>query len=248
MHQLHISDLHSYYAQGGNFLRMPLPLYQSFNALFESMSWTPDPTGVMNRLPGGWHSEDYEQEFEASVSSTGDDHSMSHKMNDEIMKRLTPELKVLVDEWLLSPMFGPFQEAYDFHMGFVDLWDGSEGIPWHSDLCDGVEMILIAYWSDRRLWKDDLGGQLYMGRRFNQSVAEDNHHLLWPSYPNERIETLACIEPRQQSVALVNNANPMFVHRCNRVVSDEKRITFTLGIKLRVREDLSTPAKVIWPY
>ena len=154
-------------------------------------------------------------------------------------KNFPEELKGSGEKLLLSYQTEELQSLYNFQIVFADLWNGSEGCPWHWDGTDGGDALILAYFSDHKKWKPELGGQLEIGK----NLGSDSMYL---SKIGE-VESYGFVPPQQRSFIIVNNKNPYFIHRCNKLIDSKiRRMTLTLGLKFVVKDDWSQPSKVIW--
>ncbi|MCX8796607.1 hypothetical protein [Vibrio parahaemolyticus] len=228
-----VFDSNSYWFKGGSFLKMDNCLYNEFEKALSEVKWVQDPAKVYNEIPEHIKLPESDIPKNLTRSQTRD------LLNAHAKKNFPEELKGSIEKLLLSYQTEELQSLYNFQIVFADLWNGSEGCPWHWDGTDGGDALILAYFSDHKKWKPELGGQLEIGK----NLGSDSMYL---SKIGE-VESYGFVPPQQRSFIIVNNKNPYFIHRCNKLIDPKiRRMTLTLGLKFVVKDDWSQPSKVIW--
>lgn len=225
-------SLEDFYFKGACFMQMDEILYNNFENVFEYIDWEPDPDGVYKRIPAGVRPKEHD------VPQHWDKFARSEAFNKAAMDNTSPMVKKLVVDLLQSKPFQKLGEITDFDIQFLDVWDGSEGLTWHWDGFERSEFLVLAYFSDHEEWKPEFGGQLEFGRKVSMSSMTD---------PAEDgvIDSYGVVPPAKRSLVIVNNANPFLVHRCFSLADkDTKRITMTLGVKMKTKADFTQSTHV----
>ena len=239
-------DSNAFYNAGGSLIKMQRGHYEQFEDIFNKIEWVSDPDKIYNQVPLGMRGETDPHEGNNLPGNKGLGDNESYKMLDKKSideKDLPKDLVQLIKDVLMGEEYSQLQALFDFEIKFMDLWQGSEGCPWHWDGTDSADALLLAYFSDYKVWKPEFGGQLKIGKRIE--VDTNNDDLLFGI--NSKVETLGLIPPQQRNMVLVNNQNPYFVHACNLLSPPElRRVTLTLGIDFICKENVENPSKVIW--
>jgi len=152
----------------------------------------------------------------------------------------------MLQQYLNSPVLGGLNGLYDVEVVDVDCWNGSQDLNWH---WDGVEKkfydvgggrhysnaFILIYFSDHDTltWDPDFGGSfLYATRHLDDKTS--------PGLVEEDLKLVNQQEvfPINRQAVLVNNANPMFVHRTTKMPrladgSARKRIVLQAELYLR---------------
>ncbi|MFS1428065.1 hypothetical protein LMH73_013125 [Vibrio splendidus] len=230
----HEFNSEQFWSIGGSYMRMSRELYQDFEAELSKITWVLDNTGEHYSSPLGLRIPDDE------MPKNMTDMERLRFLNKHVTSSLSPEFISCIERLLISNQTFELQNLYDFKIVFSDLWNGSEGCPWHWDGTDSGDAIILAYFTDHSSWKPEFGGQLEIGR----NLAERSVYLS----KIKKTESFGFIPPKKQGWVLVNNKNPHLIHRCNKLHKDsERRMTLTLGIEFVIKEDLNDKSKVIWP-
>lgn len=217
---------------GGSYMRMDRELYNSFEEEMAKITWEVDETMHYNSSPAGIR-------IHNKLPKELTNKEMLDILNRHIISSFSPELLKCVERLLLSEQTAELQQLYDFKIVFTDLWNGSEGCPWHWDGTDSGDALILAYFSDHAKWKPELGGHLEIGR----NLGTENIYL---SNIGD-VESIGFIPPQKQSWVIVNNKNPHLVHCSHKLHQhDERRMTLTMGLEFVIKQE-NRPSRVIWP-
>lgn len=229
-----------FYEIGGSFLRMERRIYKEFENVFsEDIKWQPDPDGIFNAVPVGLRIPN--TEIPQNLTKT----QRMRVINDHVKNNIPLSFKETATKLLLSDQLKQIHAMFDIRVKFIDLWQGSEGCVWHWDGTDSADALILAYFSDYKRWDPAMGGQLEIGKRIDDCVG--NLGLYTSDIDENKVQSMGFIPPSQQSLVVVNNQNPYFLHRCNLLASkDIRRVTLTMGLDFVVKENPSEPAQILW--
>lgn len=135
-----------------------------------------------------------------------------------------PEIRYIGDQILRLPYFNPLRDMLvkkqhrniswirSFTPTAYGLWNGQTDLPWHSDINDGADITILAYFVDEQ-WDKEWGGQIKIG-------VEDelgNVKEVYEQYPTD------------STFIVINNMNPYFQHRV--VQNKENKNRYTMSFR-----------------
>ncbi len=234
-------DIEQFYGCGGLRMMLDSEELSHFEVLYEHLiDWEPDPDGIYNLVPKGVRptATDWKKGLE-------DPYARSSYMNKVTLENTPPALKKKVVDLLVSDRFKPFASSFDFEVGFIDLWQGSEGCGWHWDGLESVDFLVLLYVTDHDVWPAEKGGELYIGKRLDTIRSVSDPLSVNVDMPSVDVDTLVRISPRNGTLVVLNNRDPRFVHRCNLMTEKvDKRITLTFGVSFKKKGSINDELKV----
>lgn len=228
-------DLNDFYETGVASCCLHRSLYERLNLAMKAVTWVDDPEGAYHKVP------EFMADLSLSVKAEEqkNEGTMEWSYDRKATKDIFPSVfKSILEDILLSPQLIQWSNVYDFHIVFMDMWDGSEDCPWHWDGTDDTDVIMLAYVNDAEAWKPEWGGQLKVGKR----------HLANHGLHNDfsDVRNVITLQPQRRSLVFVQNRNPMFVHKPEPLNGRYERKVFTAGIKFSPKKSLSTDASVVF--
>lgn len=229
------------FTKGASATKLPFNVTALLSAITSQFNWQPDPEKIYKSVAKEFRPE----ESDIMPDVVDKDHVQEARyVNDRILENLSPEIKFALSQILLSPAMNSMKASHDFKVTFADIWDGSEGCPWHCDAIEGGTFLFLVYLTDHEEWDPALGGQLEFGKIAPR--LDDNYFIDYQGRADE-IESFGKVEPSNGTFVVVNNHNQFMTHRCFKLANpNEKRITITMGFDLSVKDDFTSPASVLW--
>lgn len=211
-------DTNAFYKSGVTTCNLQRALYDKLRTLMLELKWVNDPEMTYNAVPH--FIADNRTHSGAENGSTTLEWSYDRKATVEGFP--LPFKDILSD--ILKHHLVDLGCVYDFHIVFMDMWDGSEDCPWHWDGTDDSDIIMLAYVNDYQWWDPAWGGHLLVGQRdlSKRGIFSDF----------QKIEGIQSIPPQRRTLALVNNRNPRLVHKPEPLIGQHERKVFTAGIRL----------------
>jgi hypothetical protein len=95
------------------------------------------------------------------------------------------------------------------------LWNGTEDLPWHNDVDDCCNMMILMYFNDYPEWKPEWKGQIGFGKEQEDGSIKE----IYQHYPID--STFVCL----------NNFNPLMRHMTTANDYTKNRYTFNFKFK-----------------
>jgi hypothetical protein len=125
-------------------------------------------------------------------------------------------LKEIGDKLTESPdleFFNQFYESYE--LMYLDLWNGSEEIPYHFDTINGADTLVLIYLTEESRWEKEWGGQISLQKKVNDVIIMEQE-----------------FNPDSGLMLVINNANPLVRHKVTALKNlGANRYTFSFNIK-----------------
>jgi len=222
------ANINDFYQQGATEFILQRPFYNQLKSLIDKEAWVQNTWTKTNNTTA-WSLNSHCRE--------------SNPVPEEYRQLLTQ----LAND---QNTMGSIKEIYDFEVMFADCWDGSVDLDWHWDGTDQYqnmtrgegrpcEAFLLLYFTDVKQWKDEMGGHLQYATR---SLEGESDPKEMSRHDSVEASTIRTVYPNNRQCLLVNNMNPMFVHRTTPLKpltsgSDvAKRVVLHVGLSV-------TPAK-----
>lgn len=118
-------------------------------------------------------------------------------IGQHIFSSAPESLKQIAADLLTMPIFDFVRSFYERHeLKFLDLWNGSEDIPYHFDTINGCDMLVLVYLTEETVWDKQWGGTVSMKKQVNNAVMFEEEYL-----------------PVDGSMLIINNSNPLVYHK-----------------------------------
>lgn len=105
--------------------------------------------------------------------------------------------------------FKVVKEYRDLKLKYLTMWNGSADLPWHSDINDTTDMIVLMYLTEEQEWNDDWGGTI----EFRKDVDGNRYYKK--------------LQPLSGTMVIINNTNPLMQHRVTPMLNrNVNRYTF----------------------
>lgn len=96
-----------------------------------------------------------------------------------------------------TPAFDFIKKYYKSHeLKYLDLWNGSEEIPYHFDTINGCDMLVLIYLTEQSVWDPAWGGTISMKKQVGDAVIFEEQYL-----------------PSNGNMLVINNSNPLVYHK-----------------------------------
>ncbi len=128
----------------------------------------------------------------------GDNRSSCERIiGEHIVKNAPESLKKIAKNLTNTPTFDFIKTYYkSCELKFLDMWNGSEEIPYHFDTINGCDMLVIIYLTEQTTWNKDWGGTITMKKQVGDSVLFEEEYF-----------------PNNGSMLVINNSNPLVYHK-----------------------------------
>lgn len=229
------------FIKGASAVKLPPQTVSLLKTIISQFNWYPDPEGIYKEIA----KEFRPPQSDIIPSVINEDHvQVARYVNEAIINNLSAEIRFSLSQILLSPSMNSIKKSHDFEITFADIWNGSEGCPWHCDAIEGGSFLILVYLTDYDVWPHELGGQLEFGKVTPR--LDDDYFIDYAARCDDVISH-GIIAPENGTCVVVNNHNQFMTHRCFKLTDPkENRITLTLGFDLKVKTNFSKPSSVIW--
>jgi hypothetical protein len=132
------------------------------------------------------------------VSPDGSDRSMFERNIGRDTLKNTPKSLVEIGlDLIQSNSFQFFKTYYqNAELQYIDLWNGSEEIPYHFDTVNGSDTLVLIYLTEQHNWNHEWGGSIALKKQYlGQTIFEEEFN------------------PYDGMMLVVNNANPLVLHK-----------------------------------
>lgn len=226
-------NLENFYRKGASAFRLPPALAAEGKTLIDSLEWVRDPEGGYKAIPAFMA----EKPLEAGQEKL----SFEKYANQWVLEHFPSEGREFFKKLMSDEQLAAWQQMYHFEVEYSDLWNGSEGCPWHWDGMAKADVLVLVYFNspgDR--WLPEDGGELVIGQR----TIPDPKSLLADF---SKVEEVGRIPPRDRTVVFVNNQNPLLVHKPEPMRTDKDRLVMTAGFRFVHKTHKDEPSRVVWP-
>ncbi len=173
-----------------------------------STEWKKDDVEYIYKEIPTW----YEASKKYPLQKDGSDRAEYERLIGEDIFSKTPSTLIDVGYSLIQTVqFDFFKKYYKTpQLKYIDLWNGSEDIPYHFDTINGCDTLVLIYLTDRE-WKAEWGGSITMKKQVNDNVVYENKIL-----------------PNNATMLVINNANPLVYHKVEKLKNNDiNRYTFS---------------------
>lgn len=187
-------DFKEQYYEKGFFLTKLDELYSTllWNEIFETC-WIPDTVdNIYKEIPNWYISNANLGDITGSNRGT-----YERSIGQHIIDRAPTSLKQIASSLPEAAAFDFMRSFYQRHeLKFLDLWNGSEEIPYHFDTINGCDMLVLVYLTEQSSWDKDWGGHVAMKKQVGDQVAFEEEYL-----------------PNNGNMLVINNSNPLVYHK-----------------------------------
>lgn len=159
----------------------------------------------------------YKSNKKYNKKSDGSDRfKFERNIGSDILKNTPESLKYIGLELVESSPFMFFKTYYErVELQYIDLWNGSEEIPYHFDTINGADTLVLIYLTEEINWQKDWGGSITMKKQVGDiSLYEEK------------------ILPNNGTMLVINNANPLVMHKVEQLYNlNINRYTFSFIYK-----------------
>lgn len=201
--------------------------------MIESLQWISDPEGGYKAIP----------DFMANKPIEAGQEKLSFEKyaNQWVLENLPQSARRFFNDLMMSDQLLAWKMMYHFEVEYADIWNGSEGCPWHWDGMAKADVLVLVYFNGPgQRWLPEDGGELVVGYR----SLLDTKGILGDF---SQVEETGRIPPRDRTVVFVNNQNPLLVHKPEPMRSDKDRFVMTAGFRLKHKDHKDDFSQVIWP-
>jgi hypothetical protein len=182
-----------------------------WNQIF-STEWIADTDNIYKSVPS-W----YTTSFTKLIDPSGSNRAEYERIISEDLMLRTPDSLIEIGNQLLdTPDFDFFKKYYkNCKLKSVDMWNGSEEIPYHYDTINGCDTLVLIYLTEQLEWDTKWGGTILMKKEVGNSIKFEEEIL-----------------PTNGTMLVINNANPLVFHKVKGMnTTDVNRYTFSFIYK-----------------
>jgi len=168
--------------------------------------------GVYKKIPS-WYKSSKKYKLNTDGSNRM---SFERSIGKDILQNTPQSLMHIGLDLIESNPFIFFKTYYKkAELQYIDLWNGSEEIPYHFDTINGSDTLVLIYLTEEELWKSEWGGSIFLKKQVNGVC----HH---------EVE----IFPNNGTMLVINNANPLVMHKVKKMQNTSiNRYTFSFIYK-----------------
>ncbi len=153
------------------------------------------------RIPS-WHPE----VVSGSDKPFGNNHYYGSKDPDQH----PAELVEVANDIIKMPIFNTVKEYRELKLKYLTMWNGAGNLPWHSDINDSTDMIVLVYLTEEETWDESWGGTIEFRKEVN------GKELYYEK-----------IQPMTGNMVILNNTNPLMQHQVTPMLNKKiNRYTF----------------------
>jgi hypothetical protein len=120
------------------------------------------------------------------------------------------ELVEVANDIIQSPIFDAVKGYRELKLKYLSMWNGAGDLPWHSDIKDSTDMIVLVYLTEEQIWNESWGGTIEFRKEVNSKELYYEKTL-----------------PMTGNMIILNNTNPLMQHRVTPMLNKEiNRYTF----------------------
>lgn len=173
-------------------------------------NWIPDTVDNIYKQIPDWYRNNI------NVTSINGANRASHErmIGKYTIKNAPKSLVQIGNELPNNAPFDFIKTYYKRHeLKFLDMWNGSEEIPYHFDTINGCDMLVLIYLTDQPVWKSEWGGTISMKKQVSDTVIFEEDYL-----------------PTNGTMLIINNANPLIYHKVTALKNTNvNRYTFSFN-------------------
>ena len=178
-----------------------------------STEWCTDTVDKIYKKIPSW----YKSKHTYKLNNDGSNRSeFERAIGADILKNTPSSLIDIGRELVNISDFDFFKKYYKkVELQYVDLWNGSEEIPYHFDTINGSDTLVLIYLTEQQHWDINWGGSISLKKEcFNKTVYENT------------------FLPCNGTMLIINNANPLVLHQVSALKNKSvNRYTFSFIYK-----------------
>jgi hypothetical protein len=155
----------------------------------------------------------YQSKNKYNLNPDGSNRSQYERdIGSDILKNTPKSLIEIGLDLTQSSPFNFFKKYYrKAELQYIDLWNGSEEIPYHFDTINGADTLVLIYLTEQESWDKNWGGTITMKKQVGEKIHFEEEVL-----PNDGV------------MLIVNNANPLVYHKVSSLKNTSiNRYTFS---------------------
>ena len=231
--QTPVFSLENFYQRGASAFRLRPDLAEIGKEVIDSQEWIYDPEGSYKAVPSFMADKPIENGQEKL--------SFEKYANQWVLDNFPKGGRQFFNGLMSSDALAAWQQMFHFEVEYADIWNGSEGCPWHWDGLAKADVLVLVYFCKRgERWLPQDGGELLIGER----KIPDPMGIMSDF---SDVKEVGRIPPRERTVVFVNNQNPFLVHKPEPVKTGKDRFVLTAGFRLVHKDHRDDPSQVIWP-
>lgn len=202
-----------YYDKGYFVSKLPAPLLAYLWNEVYSTEWVDDKKENIYKQVPSW----YISELDHNVGEHGQyRHTFERAIGSEMLHKAPESLLLLSKAVAETPELEYFKRYYQrCETLYIDLWNGSEEIPYHFDTINGADTLILIYLTEQSEWKTDWGGQINLKKQINDvTICEEE------------------VLPLNGTMVVINNTNPLVFHKITALQNNAvNRYTFSFNYR-----------------
>ncbi len=215
-------NINAIYQDGFDSVFISRDWYSHLREIITRTPWVDDPGGIFIKVPS-WSIPDPDKIDLMRPPLSKVEQEAEH--NAHVLSHAPSVLLSACRDILSDPdIMGDWLMAYRAEMKFISLWNGAEDLGWHWDGPARAGFFFLIYLNSKMGWRPDGGGELGLGIR---NIGPNFLRVV----PGE-VDLITTIKPESRTLVCCNNSNPRFVHRVNRLESEDERIVLMIGFDL----------------
>ena len=178
-----------------------------------STQWVDDEKENIYKKVPSW----YISELTHDVGESGEArYKFERSIGKDILNKAPETLLQLSKEVLETQALDYFKKYYErCETIYVDLWNGSEEIPYHFDTINGADTLVLIYLTEQSEWKNEWGGQINLKKQINDVIICEEE-----------------VSPLNGTMVVINNTNPLVYHKVAALRNNDiNRYTFSFNYK-----------------
>jgi hypothetical protein len=149
-----------------------------------------------------WHPE--------IVTGKAQPHNQNHYYGSKDIDQHPAELVEVANDIINLKIFDVIKNYRNPSLKYLTMWNGSGQLPWHSDIHDSTDMIVLTYLTEEQTWDESWGGTIELRKQLNEEQL----------YYNK-------LYPMTGVMIVLNNNNPLMQHQVTAMLNKEiNRYTF----------------------
>lgn len=202
-----------YYENGFFASTVPIEISRLLWTEIYTTEWIEDVNEEIYKKIPKWYATDIKLDTGLNGSKRK---QFERKSGEEQFTRVPQSLKEIGNKLTKLPdleFFNRFYESYE--LIYLDLWNGSEEIPYHFDTINGADTLVLIYLTEEPSWKKEWGGQISLQKKVNDVIIIEQE-----------------FNPDNGLMLVINNANPLVMHKVSALKNlGANRYTFSFNIK-----------------
>lgn len=198
-----------YYDKGYFVTTLPKHIHAMLWNEIYSTNWVGDDSENIYKQIPDW----YENKTPYTVNSTGSNRPVyERKVGKDVFENTPQSLKDIANETAKIADLDFFNRYYEqAELKYIDMWNGSEEIPYHFDTINGTDMLLLIYLTEQDFWIPEWGGQISVKKQVGDNIIHEEE-----------------FNPDNGRMLVINNANPLIKHRVRALKNNNvNRYTFS---------------------